>query len=329
MKNLLVFLALLPCTVFASGFGDESAGRYLLMFAVAFAIMVTAPLGLLGGFVSSFFSHNRNAGFLWVSVVLAGIVFLLPGMWRVDAGLSGFVIYLFLECFLIYSFLAGWVISECLRKKFGRSNSRFQGVLTKWLPMSSHSVKQSCVRRSMRGISIQPENAVGLKIENCDSHGLLHGTFELPNAMPGISWIAMFIPGFLISNAVGIYFWLVLGDLSVWMCPSDGVWHGVSGNTYCRWPLYVFFAKDMVGASVLAILVILVCNAVVPSFKIAAAFLAGIMEALVAIWFLFESYNPLKHILLHRVVVSVAFLVALLFGVIAISLWQAKNRHRS
>lgn len=326
MKNLLVFLALLPCTTFASGFGDESAGRYLLMFAVALAIVVAAPFGMLGGFVSSFFTHSRNAGFFWVSVVLAGLVFLLPGKWRVDTGISGFGWYLFLECFLVYSFLAGWWISEWFKKKIERSGSWFRLALTGWLPVPIHSAKRDCVRRPIHGVSIQSDDVADLKVENVDLHGLSRGSLEQPSAMPGIGWVAMLIPGFVVSNVAGIYLWLVLGDLSVALCPADRVWQGASGNVYCEWPLYVFFVKDMIGASVLAMLVILACNAVVPYFGVAAACLAGMVEALIAAWFLFESYRPWKHILSHRVAVGAVFLVMLLLGVVAIFLWETKNK---
>lgn len=182
MKKLLIFLVLFPCAAFAGPFGGGDFGWYLLIFSVAFSVVVTAPFGILGGFVSSFFTCNRNTGFLGVSVVLAGVIFLSSGKWGVDAGISGVLVYLFLECFLIYSFLAGWWISGWIRRKIGRSGSGFQLALTGWLPMCR--------------VGFRSDNEVDLKSENVDSHGLPCGNFERPSAMPGIDWVAMLISGF-------------------------------------------------------------------------------------------------------------------------------------
>ena len=123
-KKLFVSLAMLPGISLAGGFGGEGVGWYMLIFAVVLALVVTMPLGVLGGFVVSFFTQSKRVGFLGVSVILAGLMFLAPGAWSVEVGIHGFLAYLFCEYLLIFSFLTGWGLSDFLRWMIEKSKTR-------------------------------------------------------------------------------------------------------------------------------------------------------------------------------------------------------------
>lgn len=116
MKIALIFLALLSGTFFIVEMGNESAGLYMLLMGVVVAIAVTAPLGILGGFVLSFFTRSKGFGFGLISVLLAGLMLFLPSGWGIEIGPSGVVVFLLFECFLFPPFLAGWGLAGCLRK---------------------------------------------------------------------------------------------------------------------------------------------------------------------------------------------------------------------
>ena len=120
MKYLLAFLGMVPCLSFASGFGDEEANTYILMFIVVWTFLVPVPLGLLGGFLAFFLTQRKYFGFLGVSVVLAVLMFLLPSSWGIDVGFAGFLIYLFCEVLLVFSFLVGWWFSGFLLRVIQR-----------------------------------------------------------------------------------------------------------------------------------------------------------------------------------------------------------------
>lgn len=124
MKIALMLLALLSGTFFVVEMGGEGAGLYVLLMGVLVAVVVTAPLGVLGGFVLSFFTRSKGFGFGLISVLLAGLMLFLPSGWGIEIGPSGVVVFLMFECFLFPPFLAGWGLAGCLRKMGGKIKTK-------------------------------------------------------------------------------------------------------------------------------------------------------------------------------------------------------------
>ena len=77
--------------------------------------------------------------------------------------------------------------------------------------------------------------------------------------MDAIRWVLLpFV--YIVACVVGVWTWLTLGKFSIARCPLENVWIGAhSGNIKCSWPIEVFFVKDVLGASVLAILIVVAC----------------------------------------------------------------------
>ncbi|MGS5086498.1 hypothetical protein ACVC7V_08290 [Hydrogenophaga sp. A37] len=124
MKISLILLALLSGTFFVIEMGNESPGLYVLLMGILVAVVVTAPLGILGGFVLSFFIRSKGFGFGLISFLLACLMLFLPSGWGIEIGPSGVVVFLLFECFLIPSFLAGWGLAGCLRKMGGKIKAK-------------------------------------------------------------------------------------------------------------------------------------------------------------------------------------------------------------
>ena len=110
---------------------------------------------------------------------------------------------------------------------------------------------------------------------------------------------------------LGIKMWLMLGSYLVVHCPPDKVWVGLaSGNTKCSWPSYVFLIKDGIGATFLAISIIVACACVIAKEDTWMIFPTAMVSAAIGILYTLEPSQSART-LSHRIFVGAIFAAAL------------------
>ncbi len=125
--------------------------------------------------------------------------------------------------------------------------------------------------------------------------------------------------GYLLTCVFGIWVWLMLGSLFLSFCPAEKIWYGLaSGDMKCKFPLWVFVLKDMLGVSFLAFILVSVTAWLAPQYKRTSAYTAAAISSLLGAWYLWHSFNPWVHVLSHRITVGVTFSCILLLTAIFI-----------
>jgi heme A synthase len=117
---------------------------------------------------------------------------------------------------------------------------------------------------------------------------------------------------YLLACALGIWAWLTLGSYVQAACPPDKRWIGLATlNAKCHYPLWVFFLKDMFGASILAILIMISCTWWAPSSKRAVAFSTALISSVIALVALTSQFNVWANVRSHYVTVGITFSLVL------------------
>lgn len=130
---------------------------------------------------------------------------------------------------------------------------------------------------------------------------------------------------YALACLLGVWVWLSLGSLLQSACPSEKIWYGgSSGDAKCHFPLWVFFLKDMFGASLLAASLVLSCAWSAPAAKRTVAFTAAVLSGLVGCWYLWQGFNPWTHVLSHRLATGITFSLAL----VVVAVLVPRRRYR-
>jgi hypothetical protein len=126
-----------------------------------------------------------------------------------------------------------------------------------------------------------------------------------------VRWL-LFPLVYVLASAIGIWLWLELGSLSIAMCPPEKIWFGgASGNMKCHWPLPVFFVKDIIGASIVATLIVFACAVTAPSHKRLITFSIAAISSAFGAWLLYWPEFNSPRLLSHRITVFAVFSVVL------------------
>lgn len=132
---------------------------------------------------------------------------------------------------------------------------------------------------------------------------------------------------YLLACVFGIWLWLKTSAFFLSFCPADKIWYGAaSGDMKCKFPLWVFVLKDMLGASFLAFILVVVTAWLAPGYKRASAYTAAAISSLLGTWYLWHSFDPWMHVLLHRVTVGVTFSFILALTAVFIPKYLSHDR---
>jgi hypothetical protein len=125
----------------------------------------------------------------------------------------------------------------------------------------------------------------------------------------------------LIAFGIGLYIWGQLGVISLENCPPEKVWYGAASlDKKCRWPIEVFFVKDVLGASILGLCIVLACGMSAPTHKKICMFSSSAIFSVLGAWYLWEQFNMWNMVLPHRLAVGLTFTISLFLTAILTSI---------
>jgi hypothetical protein len=137
------------------------------------------------------------------------------------------------------------------------------------------------------------------------------GMDEEYNGRWAIRW--MLVPfTYLVACGIGVWVWYSLGSLFVDRCPAELLWYGRNRN--CNGPLWAYFAKDVIGVSVIAVLAVAPSAGMAPSHKRTTAFVAATISCMPLAFLLSGFFRfPLRY-LVGAIFVLVLYLTAALIA---------------